>query len=103
MSFGDPAQLAIAVHPRVQAFDRPPLAGLDRCWCALGGDLGLVAEDLEQVAGLARVVAAVQMHSQPVRQWSDHVVDPGQGSSSGESWSPPTGSATPATSFAGCS
>lgn len=52
------------------AFDRPAFAGLDRSRRALGGDLGVVAEDVQQLAGLGRVVATVQVRARPVGQGS---------------------------------
>ena len=74
-------------HPwRMRALDRPAPSGLDRRWDTLDRDLGFEAQSVEQVAGLARVVAAVQVHGREqvlivhaavLGQRADHVADSG--------------------------
>lgn len=52
--------------PGVGALDRPAPAGLQRG--APGGDPGVAAQHLEQLAGSAAVVAGVQMHGDALEQ-----------------------------------
>src|SRR4051794_24470860 len=84
---GTTTQLAVAVHPGMQTLDRPALPGLDRGGLPFGGDVSIEAQPVEQVAGLARVVAAVEVHVRELvvatqvavlRQGADHVDDSGQ-------------------------
>jgi hypothetical protein len=51
--------LPAAVHPGVSALHGPAFPGLDRGGCALEDDVGVIAQDIEQLAGLGRVVVAV--------------------------------------------
>src|SRR5680860_1593072 len=76
---GAATQFAVAVHPGVGALDDPAFADLDRGRLALGRNLMLIAQDVQQVAGLARVVPGVKVHARTVGQWSDRVGDTGQG------------------------
>jgi hypothetical protein len=71
----------------MQTVDRPALPGLDWGGLAFGGDVSIEAQQVEQVAGLARVLAAVEVHVRELvvttqvavlRQGADHVDDSGQ-------------------------
>jgi len=59
----------------VGAFHDPPFPGLDGGGDGFAGDLVDVAEFVEQVPGAGGVIAAVQVHTRPVGQRSDHVRD----------------------------
>ncbi len=66
-------QAVEVVVPGVGALDVPALPGLDRVLVTLAGDFAGHAADGELVAGLARVVAGVEVDDDVIRQRADPV------------------------------